>query len=123
MSKANKVLKVTPILVVDDIAPCLKFWKALGFEKTVSVPGFAILVRDDVEIMYQTRESLRTDLPPVANNGASLTYIEVAALEPIIDKVKPADVVVPRRTTDYGADEIFVREPGGNVIGFAVQSR
>ena len=28
-------------------------------------------------------------------------------------------LLVPRRRTFYGADEIFVREPGGNVVGFA----
>jgi len=27
--------------------------------------------------------------------------------------------VVPRRTTFYGADEIFVRAPGGHTVGFA----
>lgn len=27
--------------------------------------------------------------------------------------------VVPRRQTFYGVDEIFVREPGGNMVGFA----
>lgn len=29
------------------------------------------------------------------------------------------EVVVPRRSTFYGAEEVFVREPGGNVVGFA----
>jgi len=27
--------------------------------------------------------------------------------------------VIPRRTTFYGADELIVREPGGNVVTFA----
>lgn len=30
-----------------------------------------------------------------------------------------AEVLVPRRTTFYGSTEIFVREPAGNVVGFA----
>jgi hypothetical protein len=29
------------------------------------------------------------------------------------------ELLVPRRKTFYGAEEIFVREPGGNVVGFA----
>jgi hypothetical protein len=29
------------------------------------------------------------------------------------------EVVVPRRTTFYGAEEIFVRAPCGTVVGFA----
>ena len=32
--------------------------------------------------------------------------------------VKGAEVVVPRRKTFYGADEIGVREPGGNAVIF-----
>ena len=28
------------------------------------------------------------------------------------------EVLVRQPTTDYGADEIFVREPGGNIVGF-----
>jgi hypothetical protein len=30
-----------------------------------------------------------------------------------------ADIVVPRRSTFYGADEVFAREPGGHIVGFA----
>jgi hypothetical protein len=29
------------------------------------------------------------------------------------------EVVVPERETAYGAHEIFVRDPAGNVVGFA----
>ena len=32
------------------------------------------------------------------------------------------EVVVPRRQTFYGADEIGVREPGGNLVMFAQHS-
>src|SRR6266852_3502350 len=35
------------------------------------------------------------------------------------DSETRAPVVVPKRTTFYGATEIFVREPGGNLVGFA----
>jgi hypothetical protein len=28
-------------------------------------------------------------------------------------------VVVPRRVAPYGAHEVFVREPGGHIVGFA----
>ena len=33
-----------------------------------------------------------------------------------------AEVIAPRRTTFYGSDEIWVREPGGNVVGFSKPS-
>ena len=59
-----KMNRLTPVLMVEAIEPCLPFWvDRLGFSKTVEVPhgdrlGFAILVRDGVELMYQTRASV-----------------------------------------------------------------
>jgi uncharacterized glyoxalase superfamily protein PhnB len=119
--------KVTPILTVDTIEPCLPFWtEHLGFQVTMAVPeegpkAFAILVRDGFEIMYQTQASLAEDLGANFPLQGSIIYIEVDAVEPIAAAVPADSVAVPLRTTWYGATEIFVREPGGNVIGFAKQ--
>ena len=118
--------KATPLLTVDAIEPCLDFWvERLGFEKTAEVPhedrlGFVILVRDGIEIMLQTVASMEADIPGVAPPpGGTMLFVEVADLDAIIETLGDAPVVVPRRTTFYGADEIFVREPSGNVVGFA----
>ena len=127
MSGKLVVKTVTPILVVDRIEPCLKFWvERLGFEVSVSVPehdriGFAILRRDAVEIMYQTRSSVAEDLPALADLPSSVTlYATVEDLDAVIARIDPQDVVVPRRRTFYGAEEIFLREPsGGHVVGFS----
>lgn len=119
--------KVTPILYVEAIEPLLPFWtERLGFAAATEVPegdrlGFVILERDGVEVMVQTRASVMADVPAVADMpmGGTILFVEVEALDPVIDALGDAEVVVPRRTTFYGADEIFVREPGGNLIGFA----
>ncbi len=37
----------------------------------------------------------------------------------MLSSVKGAEVLVPERVTFYGMREIFVREPGRHVIGFA----
>src|SRR5690606_17599748 len=64
--------KLTPVLYVEEIEPCLPFWiDRLGFEKTVEIPegdrlGFVILKKGDVELMYQTRESVQRDVPALA---------------------------------------------------------
>ena len=125
---SSTIRKVTPVLVVEAIEPSLPFWtQRLGFEKTVEVPegdrlGFVILAKDGVEIMYQTRESVRNDVPAIAESrsgeSASL-FIEVTDIEAVARAVEGMPVVVPRRTTFYGMDEIGVREPGGHVITFA----
>jgi uncharacterized glyoxalase superfamily protein PhnB len=119
------VRKVTPVLVVEAIEPVLPFWERLGFETAVSVPdgdrlGFAILSNGAVEIMYQTRASLRSDVAALADApAASSLFIEVADLEAVMRAAEGLEVVVPRRRTFYGMDEIGVREPGGHVVIFA----
>ena len=120
--------KLTPVLVVEEIEPCLGFWTRLGFEKTVEVPegdklGFVILVKDAVEIMYQSRASVRKDVPALADlPSRAALYLEVSDLDAVEQAVKGAPVVVPRRKTFYGAEEIGVREPGGSAVTFAVPS-
>lgn len=121
------IKKLTPIVYVEAIEPVLPFWtERLGFSLTTEVPeddrlGFVILQKGDVEVMYQTRASVEADVPAVADTpmGGSLLFIQVDALDPIIDALDRVPVVVPRRRTFYGADEIFVREPAGNLVGFA----
>jgi uncharacterized glyoxalase superfamily protein PhnB len=118
--------KLSPVLIVDAIESCLPFWTdRLGFAKVVEVPegnrlGFVILTRDGVEVMYQSRDSVRNDIPALADTppGATL-YIEVSDVAAVERAVEGTEVVVPRRQTFYGADEIGVREPGGNVVLFA----
>jgi uncharacterized glyoxalase superfamily protein PhnB len=122
-----KLNKLSPVLVVDTIEPCLSFWvDRLGFTKIAEVPegnrlGFVILQKDGIELMYQSRESVRKDIPAMANvpAGGTNLYIDVADVVAIEGAVKGLEIVVPRRKTFYGADEIGVREPGGNAVIFA----
>ena len=118
--------KLTPILVVQAIEPSLRFWvDALGFARTVEVPhedslGFVILEKDGYEVMMQTVASTKADVPAtVPPPGASTLYLEIEDLSAIEKAVADYELLVPRRKTFYGAEEIFVREPGGNVVGFA----
>jgi uncharacterized glyoxalase superfamily protein PhnB len=125
-----KLNKLTPVLVVEAIEPCLPFWTdRLGFAKAAEVPegdrlGFVILVKDGVEVMYQTRDSVRKDIPALADAPAGGTnlYIDVTDVAAVERAVQGAEIVVPRRKTFYGADEIGVREPGGNAVIFGQHS-
>ena len=124
-----KLKRLSPVLFVDAVEPCLPFWEALGFARTVEVPdnlgklGFVILVKDGVEVMYQSRTSLKSDLPPLVEGAwRSALYLEVVDLDGVTQLVKGAPVVQARRKTAYGAEELWVREPGGHVIAFAQQA-
>ena len=116
--------KLTPNLVVDRIEDVLPFYLSVGFTKTMDVPhegalGFAILHHGAVELMLQSRASVAVDVPPLAGDYRAMLYIEVDALAPIRAALGTLARVVPERTTFYGAREIIVKDPAGNVVTFA----
>jgi hypothetical protein len=120
--------KLTPVIVVDEIERCLSFWTdRLGFEKTLELPegsklGFVILRKDDVEVMYQSRESVAKDVPALLPKEAGHPiglFIEVSDVGSVEQALSGFEVILPRRRTFYGMDEIGVREPGGNSVIFA----
>lgn len=125
--------KLTPVLVVHAIEPILPLWDALGFQRVAEVPhgdglGFVILVRDSVEVMYQTVASARADEPKALEGpdkvGTASLFFEVESLDAVARLVPhDADVIVRRRTTNYGATEMWIRDVAGNVIGFAEMSQ
>lgn len=124
---AMTMKKLTPVLYVEEIEPCLPFWtERLGFEVTGTVPegdrlGFAMLQKDGVEIMYQTRASMENDVRRLADRptGSAFLFIEVEDLGAVESALSDVEKVVPRRTTPYGATEVGVLEPGGNAVVFA----
>lgn len=119
--------KVTPVLYVEEIEPSLPFWvDRLGFTVSAEVPhgdrlGFVILQKDGVEVMYQTRASVEEDVPGAAVMplGGSMLFVKVDDLDAVERALEGIEPVTPRRKTFYGADELIVREPAGNVVNFA----
>ncbi|HKS73873.1 MAG TPA: VOC family protein [Terriglobales bacterium] len=128
MNQQNtSVNKLTPVLLVDEIEPCVKFWRQLGFEKTIEVPegnklGFVILQKGNVEVMYQSYASVQKDVPSnplLSKRGPTFLYVEVASLNDTMAAMKGAEIVMPVRDTFYGAKEIGYKDPGGHMITFA----
>jgi uncharacterized glyoxalase superfamily protein PhnB len=122
------IRKITAVLFAEEIEPCLKFWvEQLGFEKTIEVPdgnklAFAIVQKGGVELMYQTYASAEKDVSavsPLLRKGPTFLYVEVDNLDQIISATKGAEVVIPVRTTFYGAKEIGIKDPAGHIITFA----
>jgi hypothetical protein len=121
------VAKSTPVLFADRIEPSLAFWEKLGFERSSEVPagdhlGFAIVTNGNVELMYQTLESIGEDMPQVreaAANGKALLFVEVPDLATVRKALSGAPVYMEERKTFYGAIEIGYREPAGHFVTFA----
>jgi uncharacterized glyoxalase superfamily protein PhnB len=123
-------MKITPILFVDAIEPSLEFWLGrLKFMKIAEVPegdrlGFVMLQKGDSELMLQSRESIKKDAGAASQAMLSMTsglYIEVDNFPDALESIRGAEVLVPQRDTFYGMREIYVREPGGQIVGFAAR--
>jgi uncharacterized glyoxalase superfamily protein PhnB len=123
------VRQITPVIVVDQVEPCIAFWTdRLGFTLENQVPGpegglvFASARQGAVEVMYQTRASVVADLPQLSGtfDGHAISlFVAVDSLDAVERAMAGVEVVKPRHTTFYGSQEVYVREPGGNVVGFA----
>jgi uncharacterized glyoxalase superfamily protein PhnB len=122
------VKKLTPILFVEEVEPCVKFWMELfGFQKTAEVPdgnklAFAMLQKGSIELMYQSYSSADKDVAAVAQavrRGPTFLYVEVGDLDQTISAIQGSPVVMPVRDTFYGSKEIGIKDPAGHYITFA----
>ncbi|KFL37449.1 VOC family protein [Arenimonas donghaensis] len=119
--------RITAVLPVQAIEPCLPFWEAVGMVRTVEVPhgdrlGFVILAGHGLEVMLQSHDSIADDVPAQAEQARSshaYLFIEVADIDAIEAALAGFTLLLPRRTTFYGATEVGYREPGGHVVTFA----
>jgi uncharacterized glyoxalase superfamily protein PhnB len=122
------VKRITPILFVEEIEPCVKFWvDRFGFQKTAEVPdgnklAFAMLQKGSIELMYQSYASADKDVTTIAEQvrkGPSFLYVEVDNLDATIAAIQGTEVVMPVRNTFYGSKEIGVKDPAGHYVTFA----
>jgi uncharacterized glyoxalase superfamily protein PhnB len=128
-SEFPSLTHLTPVLIVESVRDCLAFWTdRFGFSVTNHVPGpdgsmiFAILERGGIEIMYQSSESVLADgtLSRAELDGHSVAlFITVSSIDEVERRLRGAPIVKPRHETFYGSTEIYVKEPGGNTVGFA----
>ena len=132
--------KITTNLVVADMRVALDFYeKVLSFRLVMGVPegsqqmvttregspalGFALLQRDEVELMLQSRQSFSDELPECKTRpvGGTITlYIQVANARDLCERIKDrVTIVKDLHTTFYGADEFYIRDGDGYVLTFA----
>jgi hypothetical protein len=117
--------KLTTLLVVDRIEPCLPSWEKLGYAVKARVPetgeaNFVMLQGKAGELMLQTQRSLADDLPAIAQKKpAFLLYADVGSLATAKKVLPDAKVIVSERKTFYGAKEAWVELAGGVFLGLA----
>jgi uncharacterized glyoxalase superfamily protein PhnB len=120
---------LSPNMFVKDIRSTLEFYKLLGFQVVMTVPGegegelvWAMVSSGKVSFMFQTFESLGDALPQINRHdgGSLLFYLKIpgirAFFESISDKVP---VLHGLQKTFYGATEFSISDPNNYVLTFA----
>jgi len=118
----------TANLMVNNVNKTIDYYQKLGFQLISSVPeegkfNWAMIQRDGINMMLQTRESLIEELPLLAERPikAGLTfYIRVESMEEFRANL-PKDVKILKDvfTTFYSAKEIIIEDCNGYILAFA----
>jgi lactoylglutathione lyase len=124
-----QIKKLTPNLIVRDVAASLKFYREiLGLETAMTVPEqapyvFAGVTNGVVEIFFNDQKVVAAEYPKLAATiGASLTlYMEVDSLQTVLDGVKKAGAKISMAVTEqfYGMREFAFEDQDGYTITIA----
>jgi uncharacterized glyoxalase superfamily protein PhnB len=129
-----KFTKLTPNLVVRDVAASLAFYQTvLGFRQGMTVPDsapyvFGSVTNGTVEIFFNEQKAVAEEDPELAGTnparklGGTLTlYIETDAIEDVLRAVEKAKcrITMPIKTQFYGMREFAFQDPDGWTITVA----
>jgi lactoylglutathione lyase len=127
---ATHLKKLTPNIMVEDVNRTIEFYKKfLGFELLVTVPeegqfAWAMMKRDGMEIMFQSRASLEEEISALKHRdigGALTLYIEVEDVKELYTHLLKESVTIVQdmHTTFYGAQEFAIQDCNGFILSFA----
>ncbi len=122
---------ITPNLMVENVEETVKFYERLGFSATATVPKdggglqFAIMLKENLMLMFQDRESLTGEYPilsvPKTQPSVSL-YIVVDSVNTYYENMKDSYTVESAlHKTFYGATEFAIRDNNGYILTFTEQ--
>ena len=123
-------------MMIDDVARTVAFYRdVLGFDVVMTAsghdeaPAWALLKRDGVELLFQSRDGVETLLeallppaPPAAppRRRSTLTiYVDVDDVERCYRQVAPSCVVRELHDAGRGTREFSVRDCNGFILTFA----
>ena len=120
---------IAPNLFVKDIRATLEFYKLLGFNLIMTVPGdgqgelvWAMVTSGQVSFMFQTFQSLGDLHPQISrqNGGSLLFYIRIKNIRAFFDRISSqVSVVEGLEKTFYGATEFSISDPNNFMLTFA----
>jgi uncharacterized glyoxalase superfamily protein PhnB len=118
---------VAPNIFVDDIKTTIAFYQKIGFSVEATVPEegdpvFALMTCGKVTFMFQTFESLGSELPAIRRQkgGSLLLYIQLKGIRDFYDRIeKEVNIVKGLEKTFYGATEFSIEDLNGYILTFA----
>ncbi|MBN1768706.1 MAG: VOC family protein [Prolixibacteraceae bacterium] len=132
--------KMTPNLAVANVLDTVKYYQNhLGFALTAAVPEtqdgvdqqllegktyvFAMMKCGAVELMFQRTDSFVHDVELAEDDsiGASISfYFEIEGLAELHSKLEANGIKVTKiKTTWYGANEFYLKDLNGYILGFS----
>ncbi len=125
-----KLESLSPNLMVEDMQKSLDFYcEILGFTKIMAVPEegvpvWAMLQRDGISFMLQSRASIAEELPDFAQmnaGGSLLFYFKIKGVDDFYQSVHAAGASIYKEpnVTFYGSTEFAIKDPDGFVLVFA----
>jgi len=121
--------KCTPECGISDVNKAVEWYKDnLGFELVISVPesgeyDWALMKKDSVEIMFQTKSSLDEEIPYLKNSpaaGSIIIYIEVDDIKKMYNELKKeVKIIKELHKTFYGSEEFAISDCNGFVLLFS----
>jgi uncharacterized glyoxalase superfamily protein PhnB len=115
----------TPCFAVADIATTMRWYEEeLGFTPDPFPANepyvFAILRRDDIDIMLQRIENYqKPDIYKLRSGGVWDAYIRMLGVKQFYNEIKEkVEILQPLRRQPYGQWEFEVKDPNGYVLVF-----
>ncbi len=120
---------LSPNLMVGNVNKTVMFYEEhLGFKLTMSVPDegefdWAMVTNGNAVVMFQTQESLASELPRFANipvGGTFTLYFRVKNVEGYYQRISAGvEIIKPLEQTFYGAMEFTIADCNGYILTFA----
>lgn len=125
-----KLNSLTPNLMVNDVEETVEYYTdVLGFTLLMTVPetgklDWAMVKRNDVVLMFQTKKSLTSGIPRMAGEkpGGGLTFfIKVDRITEIHEELfnNEVEIISDLESTIYNTIEFSVVDVNGYVLTFS----
>jgi uncharacterized glyoxalase superfamily protein PhnB len=132
--------KITPNIMVADVNATIDYYSnnlefqvvmgvdekkevKMGNSAKEAVLTWAMIKKDDVEIMLQREDSLVEELPEFKGlkiGGTFTLYISMQDVKKFYDKIKDkVEIVKDIHKTFYGTDEFVIKDLNGYIIYFS----